>query len=160
MLSCVCRVPGNLSTLCEPAFKVLELPFEPLHFTCTGVAICAGKPLLLLTGMRSTHTYEKANLPAIPHHRREQWNTWIALLKDRFDKKLWSFSKGMCVGLHQTLNILSGYDHRGLTLQFYGYIPGMVAHAQALNTRLSFSSHTTWGTRLYSEQTQAAVLNP
>ena len=38
MLSCTCRVSGDLSMLCEPASKVLEFPFKPLHFAYTGVA--------------------------------------------------------------------------------------------------------------------------
>ena len=62
------RVSGNLSTVCEPASKVLEFLFEPLHFAYAGVAICVGKPLPFSTGTRSTRVYEKANLPAIPHH--------------------------------------------------------------------------------------------
>ena len=51
-----CRVSGNLSTLCKPTSKVLEFPFEPLHFAYTGVLATVA----VFTNMRSTHKYEKA----------------------------------------------------------------------------------------------------
>jgi len=68
----------------EPTSKVREFPFEPLHFTYTGTAVCVGKPSPFSTGTRSACAYDKANLP---HHLRKQWNTWAALVNDRFDSK-------------------------------------------------------------------------
>jgi len=34
-----------------------------------------------------THN-ENANLPAIPHPWRKQWNAWLALLNDKFNRKV------------------------------------------------------------------------
>ena len=50
--------------------------------------LCVGRTFTISTSMRSTRAVEKANLSAIPHHGREQWNTWLALLNDRFDRKV------------------------------------------------------------------------
>ena len=163
MLCRACRVCGNLSTLCEPASKVLEFPLQPLHIAYTGAAICVGKPLPFLTGMRSTHRCEKANLLAIPHHWRKQWNTWIAHLNDRFDRKalqpLWGHVHVHTLDLEYFVWIWSTWiDYVNLTI--LGDIPRMVVHAQAVDTRPSLLLPCCLGTRLYSEQTQAAVLNP
>jgi len=74
--------------LCKPVSKLLEFPFEPLHFALhRSGSYVFDKLLPLSTGTRSTHTDKKTNLPAIPHHRREQWNTWVTLLNDIFDTK-------------------------------------------------------------------------
>jgi len=50
--------------LCEPASKVLEFLFEPLHFIFTGMAVVLVE-LLPFSTSTSTLADEKANLPVI-----------------------------------------------------------------------------------------------
>jgi len=68
-------------------------PFKPLYLTYTGKA-CVSKPLLLSSGMRRIHTDEKA---AIPHHWREQRNTWLHIWVTDSTEKLFSHIEGVCM---------------------------------------------------------------
>ena len=84
------KLPDTISM--EPFQQYLTEPFpkDSKHSTTSPLCLHKSSSYALVNCCHFREAfvqYEKANLPALPHHWRKQWNTWVALLNDRFDRK-------------------------------------------------------------------------
>jgi len=135
MLSHACRVSADLLTLCEPAFRVLEFPFGPLHITNTRAAV-----MCWYNGRRFQQAQE----------------VHVQMRRPIFLQSCITKDYSGILGLHSWMTDSTGKccscSQHDRSLQFYGNIPGMVVHAQAVDTRSLFSPPTRLGNERYMKR--------